>query len=386
MKLTSRKLEKKKIYYWSPFLSKIATCRSVINSAKALNDFGSKYESFILNFFGEFNTHNAEIKKKNINILNHYKINFSKYLPYKGKIKSRFSFLVFFFLGYFPLRNVIKKHQPEFLVIHLITSLPLILLILNNFNTKFILRISGYPRMNIIRKFLWKLAFKKIYLITCPTTNTLNYIKSLNIIENSKVKLLYDPIISIKEINEKKEKEIEFEDYYLSVGRLTKQKNFLFLCKGFKKIVEINKSSKLIIIGDGEDKSKLQSFIKKNNLEKNIILAGYRENIFPYFKRAKAFILPSLWEDPGFVLIEAAYCRTLVLSSNAWPGPVELVENEKNGIIFENNNMENFLNKFNSLVNFSNINFLKINNLKRCRNFTIFNHFKAFDKLLSNSF
>ena len=64
MKLTSRKLEKKKIYYWSPFLSKIATCRSVINSAKALNDFGSRYESFILNFFGEFNVYDDEIKKK----------------------------------------------------------------------------------------------------------------------------------------------------------------------------------------------------------------------------------------------------------------------------------------------------------------------------------
>ncbi len=386
MKLTSRKLEKKKIYYWSPFLSKIATCRSVINSAKALNDFGSRYESFILNFFGEFNTFNAEIKKKNINILNYYNINLSKYLPYKGKIKSRFSFLIFFFLGYFPLKNIIKKHQPEFLVIHLITSLPLILLILNKFNTKFILRISGYPRMNIFRKFIWKLAFKKIYLITCPTINTLNYIKSLNIIEDNKVKLLYDPIVSIKEINEKKKKKIEFKDYFLSVGRLTKQKNFLFLCKGFKKIVETNKSVKLVIIGEGEDKLKLKNFIKKNDLEENIILAGYRENIFPYFKKAKAFILPSLWEDPGFVLIEAAYCRTLVLSSNAWPGPIELIENEKNGIIFENNNLENFLNKFNSLMNFDDTNFLKINNLKKCRNFTIFNHYKTFDKLLSNPF
>lgn len=386
MKLTSRKLEKKKIYYWSPFLSKIATCRSVINSAKALNDFSSKYESFILNFFGEFNSFNTEIKKKNIKMLNYYNINLSKYLPYKGKIKSRFSFLILFFLGYFPLKNVIKKHQPEFLIIHLITSLPLILLILNKFNTKFILRISGYPRMNIFRKFIWKLAFKKIYLITCPTINTLNYIKSLNIIEDNKVKLLYDPIVSIKEINEKKKKEIEFKDYFLSVGRLTKQKNFLFLCKCFKKIVETNKSTKLVIVGEGEDKFKLKNFIKKNNLEENIILAGYKENIFPYFKKAKAFILPSLWEDPGFVLIEAAYCRTLVLSSNAWPGPIELIENEKNGIIFENNNLENFLNKFNSLINFDDTNFLKINNLKKCRNFTIFNHYKTFDKLLSNPF
>ena len=51
-----------------------------------------------------------------------------------------------------------------------------------------------------------EISFQKIYLITCPTINTLKYIKSLNIIEDNKVKLLYDPIVSIKEINEKRTK------------------------------------------------------------------------------------------------------------------------------------------------------------------------------------
>ena len=60
--------------------------------------------------------------------------------------------------------------------------------------------------MNFFRKFLWKLTLKKIYLITCPSENTLKYIKSLNLVDNSKIKLLYDPIISVKEINKKKMK------------------------------------------------------------------------------------------------------------------------------------------------------------------------------------
>ena len=33
------------------------------------------------------------------------------------------------------------------------------------------------PRMNILRKLLWKIALKKVYNVTCPTMNTLNYIK-----------------------------------------------------------------------------------------------------------------------------------------------------------------------------------------------------------------
>ena len=42
-------------------------------------------------------------------------------------------------------------------------------------------------------------------------------------------------------------------------------------------------------------------------------------------------------------LIEAAFCRTPILSCNAWPGPVELIKNNFNGITFKNNDMESFL-------------------------------------------
>ena len=94
---------KKKIFYWSPFLSPIATCRAVINSAYSLNKFSQKYETSILNFFGEFNINKNEIENKNINLINYYKFNFSKYLPFHGKVKSRFSFILFFIFGFYPL-------------------------------------------------------------------------------------------------------------------------------------------------------------------------------------------------------------------------------------------------------------------------------------------
>ena len=88
--------------------------------------------------------------------------------------------------------------------------------------------------MNFLRKFLWRRAFKKIYLITCPTNNTLNYIKSLNLVDDSKLKLLYDPVINIKEINKKKDEKINLKDYFLSIGRLTKQKILCFYVKHLK--------------------------------------------------------------------------------------------------------------------------------------------------------
>jgi len=57
-------LSKKIIYYWSPFLSPIATCKAVINSAGSLMQFETNYQCYIFNFFGEFNQFDQEIKKK----------------------------------------------------------------------------------------------------------------------------------------------------------------------------------------------------------------------------------------------------------------------------------------------------------------------------------
>ena len=375
---------KKKIYYWSPFLSPIATCKAVINSAFSLSKFSEKYESSIINFYCEFNLFKAQIEKKNINLINCYNFNFSKYLPYQGYLKSRLSFIIFFILGFFPLIKTLKKKKPDFLVIHLISSLPLLILILFKFKTKFILRISGYPKLNFFRKFLWKLAFKKIYCVTCPTKNTFDYINRLNLVDKSKLRILYDPVVNFNEIVKKKNVIVDFENYYLSIGRLTNQKNFLFLCKAFKKLKDKNSEIKLLIAGNGEQEKEISNFIKKNELEKNIILIGYQKNIFPYLKNAKGFILSSLWEDPGFVLIEAAICRKLILSSNAWPGPVELIKDRTNGYIFENNNIDSFLKNFAIFEEGKNKNEMLLNGLKMSKKFTLFNHFNQMNKILNN--
>ena len=268
------------MFYWSPFLSPIATCRAVINSAYSLNKYSQKYDPAILNFFGEFNNYKKQIENKNINLLNYYDIKFSQYLPFYGKIKSRFSFVIFFILGFFPLIKFLKKYKPEFLIIHLITSLPLTLLLFYKFETKFILRISGKPQMNFIRKKFWELALKKVHFVTCPTNNTLKYLKKLNIIDEKKLKLLHDPVIEIKEIQIKKKENVNFENYFFSVGRLSIQKNFMFLCKAFKEVVKIFPEYKLLIAGEGEEESKLRYFINKNKLEKNIFLIGYQKISF----------------------------------------------------------------------------------------------------------
>ena len=76
-----------------------------------------------------------------------------------------------------------------------------------------------------------------------------------------------------------------------------------------------------------------------------------KKNIFDYLKNSKMFILPSLWEDPGFVLVEAGYMNLTILSSDCPNGPEELLNNKKNGFLFKTNSFEDFIENFEIIEN-----------------------------------
>ena len=98
-----------------------------------------------------------------------------------------------------------------------------------------------------------------------------------------------------------------------------------------------------------------------------------------------SFILSSLWEDPGFVIVEAAFCKIPIISSDCDNGPKELIKDNINGILFKSNNIENFLVKFDEIIKLKkNSNKLLLNNLKMSKKFTLFNHYLNFKKILNN--
>ena len=86
----------------------------------------------------------------------------------------------------------------------MITSLPLLLLNFFKIKTKFILRISGYPKLNFLRKKLWLISQNKISKITCPTNQLKNDLVKNKIFKEEKIAILFDAIINIREFIEKK--------------------------------------------------------------------------------------------------------------------------------------------------------------------------------------
>ena len=378
-----------KIFYWSPYLSNVATIRNVINSALSLKKYNyDSYDVSLLDTMGEWKLYKEEIIQNKVNIkkINNLNLNFD--LNKSGYFKSRLYFIFIFIFNFFPLLKLLKVKKPNFLIVHLLTSLPLTLLLFFQFKTKFILRISGLPRLNFIRKLLWRLIGKKIFLVTCPSKETLNHINKLNIFDPQKVTLLYDPIIDVSKIHNNLKKKIDVldlqKDYFISVGRLTKQKNHTLLIKLFKIMCNKNRNLFLYILGDGEEKINIIKEIKQLKLEDNVILLGYKKNPYPFISKANAVLSPSLWEDPGAVMIEAAFCNKIVISSDCISGPKEFLLDGKGGYLFKNNNLSSFVKTINDFLQDNNHNILlkKINAKKSSKKYTLFNHFKQLDALL----
>lgn len=370
----------KTIYYWAPFIDRVATIKAVYNSVNSLNRYSSKkYSAKIIDTFGEWELNNYFNQNKS-NFFPLTKLNFLNKFSSLGFIKSRLKYILIFLLCFFPLKKFIKSTKPDFIIIHLITSLPLFLNLIYKSKTKFILRISGKPKLNLIRYFFWKITLKSVYKITFPTEETLEYFKALNIADQTKFELLYDPVLNLNKIIKQKnesldEKILQNNDFYLAIGRLTKQKNFSFLIECFKEILQQKQNIKLVIIGSGENKENLELLISRYNLKNKIYLVGYKHNVFKYFKKSKAFILPSLWEDPGFVLIESMLSNTLVISSDCPSGPKEILDNNR-GILFKNNSKSDFIEKFNLLTSLNYNQKLQIKKLakKFVKRFTLLSH------------
>lgn len=89
------------------------------------------------------------------------------------------------------------------------------------------------------------------------------------------------------------------------VGRFVELKNHDFLVDIFYEFNKLCNNSKLLLIGTGEKENEIKNKVKKLGIEKNVIFAGFRNNVNDYMCAMDLFVLPSKLEGLGLVLIEA---------------------------------------------------------------------------------
>ncbi len=118
----------------------------------------------------------------------------------------------------------------------------------------------------------------------------------------------------------------------LGVGRLTRQKDFPTLIRAFAEIRR-QERARLIILGEGEDRSALETLVNQLGLAGDVALPGFRENAMAYMAGSALFVLSSVWEGLPTVLIEALAAGTRVVSTDCPSGPREILQEGRLGAL-----------------------------------------------------
>lgn len=116
----------------------------------------------------------------------------------------------------------------------------------------------------------------------------------------------------------------------LAVGRLVVQKDFLTLLRAFA-LVRREIPARLIILGEGPERSRLESLIRQLRLVDDVSLPGFDVNPFRYMARARLFVLSSMHEGLPGALIQAMACGCPVVSTDCPGGPREILEGGRYG-------------------------------------------------------
>lgn len=129
------------------------------------------------------------------------------------------------------------------------------------------------------------------------------------------------------EILIKSKESVDFEeDSLIFLGRLEEQKGIKFLLDIYLNLFKKHINKKLYLLGDGELRPYVENFIKRNNLDNQIILKGYIKNPYPYIKKSSYIIMTSVAEGFPTVFVEGLALGVGFISTNV--GGVEELSNK----------------------------------------------------------
>lgn len=189
---------------------------------------------------------------------------------------------------------------------------------------------------NLRYRFTYNSLAKMIVVNSLATKNTL--LKSAPWLQDEKINVVYHGIDYEKySLANTRDLRMEFglspQDLIIGfVGRLSIQKGINYMLDAFRLVTEKFKDVHLVIAGTGELENMIKEFTRKFNLENKIHLLGFRKDIPDLMKSFDIFILPSIWEGFGLVLIEAMAAGKSVVATNTSSIP-EIVKDGRNGIL-----------------------------------------------------
>ena len=296
----------------------------------------------ILNFLNKLNK-----KKYNIHMIYLGKSVYKKYFPnYVKVIQIENSFFFFkTFFSFFKIKKIIsekiKYNKNNLFISNIHYSNILSIIFLRNLNNLkiFLFERTSLKELDIyfsifsfIKNKFIKILIKNFYKYAdCIYSNSLTSKKEFDKI-GLKSKVIYSGLIT-KKLPKKKFKNKKFYKL-ISVGRLTKQKNYELLINSISQVKF--KNYKLYIYGEGEEKEKIKKTILNHKLEKKIHLVPYVKNKNKIYKNADLLIHTALFEGLPNCLVDSINYGVPVIAYNGAGGISEILGKGKYGELIYN--------------------------------------------------
>ncbi|MEW6154474.1 MAG: glycosyltransferase [Actinomycetota bacterium] len=119
----------------------------------------------------------------------------------------------------------------------------------------------------------------------------------------------------------------------LGCGRLVPQKDFASLIRAFARIQVSIPYARLVILGEGKERRRLEMLARELGVYSAVWLAGYQTNPFKFMARSSCFVLSSRHEGLPGALIQAMACGAAVVSTDCPSGPSEIVTDGVDGLL-----------------------------------------------------
>jgi len=130
----------------------------------------------------------------------------------------------------------------------------------------------------------------------------------------------------------------------LSIAALHTRKGLNYLMEAFKNIHIKNPDTKLVIVGEGPERKNLTKLIKILELDNDVMLIGEQSDIPQILKSSDLFVLASVKEAFGLVLLEAMAAQVPIIASDVGGIP-EIVQDNKSGLLVKPGNIEELTNQ-----------------------------------------
>ena len=202
-----------------------------------------------------------------------------------------------------------------------------------------------------LRKFLKVQRLKAIYNglnIVAVSKGIADDIKTIGIVAKT-LQVIYNPIdVEVLEQKAMEESPCQDEAYIVYVGRLAASKRHDRALEAYKKS---GVKEKLLIVGEGDMREKIEENIKQLELENKVVLCGFQSNPYAIIKRAKLLILTSDYEGLPTVLIEALTLGVPVISTDCPSGPREILQEYMPEALVDVDDIAGFAKQMHAFVN-----------------------------------